>query len=87
VDRKSALRRKITSFLYPNFKLISEDNFNIQNVKKLLDNEHFGLDDVKERILEFVSVGIMKKNLKEKILLLHGPPGVGKTSLAISIAK
>jgi ATP-dependent Lon protease len=73
--------------LYPNFKLISEDNFNIQNVKKLLDNEHFGLDDVKERILEFVSVGIMKKNLKEKILLLHGPPGVGKTSLAISIAK
>lgn len=87
MDRKSALRRKITSFLYPNFKLISEDNFNIQNVKKLLDNEHFGLDDVKERILEFVSVGIMKKNLKEKILLLHGPPGVGKTSLAISIAK
>lgn len=65
----------------------SDDNLDINSVKEILDSEHYGLDDVKDRILEFVAVGKMRKTVKEKILLLQGPPGVGKTSLAESIAK
>jgi Lon-like ATP-dependent protease len=65
----------------------SEDNLDIANVRKQLDSDHYGLDDVKDRILEFVAVGKMRNTVKEKILLLHGPPGVGKTSLAESVAK
>jgi ATP-dependent Lon protease len=53
----------------------------------LLDLHHFGLEKVKQRILEFVAVAKFKKTLKGKILTLVGPPGVGKTSLAISIAQ
>lgn len=65
----------------------SDDNLDIENVKSILDRDHYGLDDVKDRILEFVAVGKLKNSVKEKILLLQGPPGVGKTSLAESIAK
>jgi Lon-like ATP-dependent protease len=65
----------------------SEDNLDIKKVREVLDSEHYGLDEVKDRILEFVAVGKLRKTVKEKILLLQGPPGVGKTSLAESIAR
>lgn len=65
----------------------TSEDFDLLEAKRILDEEHFGLDDVKDRILEFIAVGKMKGTLKGKILCLVGPPGVGKTSLASSIAK
>ena len=64
----------------------SQDKYDIENTQTHLDSEHFGLQDVKDRILEFIAVGKIKSSLKGKILLLVGPPGTGKTSLAYSIA-
>ncbi len=63
------------------------DNFNLKNAEKTLNEDHHGLDKVKERILEHLAVLKLKGNLKSPILCLYGPPGVGKTSLGKSIAK
>ncbi|MBI2027531.1 MAG: endopeptidase La [Deltaproteobacteria bacterium] len=63
------------------------DNLNIKQVKKILDEDHHGLEEVKERILEYLAVLKLKKDLKGPILCLAGPPGVGKTSLGKSIAR
>jgi len=64
----------------------SKDNFNLTAVKKQLDKDHFGLDKVKERILEHLAVLKLKGDMKAPIVCLVGPPGVGKTSLGRSIA-
>ncbi len=65
----------------------TSDNLDLKNARKVLDNDHFGLDEVKERILEHLAVLKLKGDLKSPILCLYGPPGVGKTSLGKSVAK
>ncbi len=69
------------------WKFYTEDNLDLQNARMVLDNDHFGLDEVKERILEHLAVLKLKGDLKSPILCLYGPPGVGKTSLGRSVAK
>jgi ATP-dependent Lon protease len=65
----------------------TKDNFDLVKAKKVLDADHFGLEKVKERIIEYLAVLKMKGDMKAPILCLYGPPGVGKTSLGRSIAK
>ena len=66
---------------------ISEDNFDLKRARKILDQDHYGLEKVKDRIIEYLAVRKLKNDLKGPILCLYGPPGVGKTSLGRSIAK
>jgi ATP-dependent Lon protease len=66
--------------------LYSKDNLNIKRARKILNSDHYGLDDVKERILEFISTIIKKGSVSGSIICLQGPPGVGKTSVGRSIA-
>ncbi|HUV00501.1 MAG TPA: endopeptidase La [Bacteroidales bacterium] len=65
----------------------SSDNLDLNNARRVMDDDHFGLDEVKERILEHLAVLKLKGDLKSPILCLYGPPGVGKTSLGKSVAK
>ncbi|NIO17136.1 MAG: endopeptidase La [Deltaproteobacteria bacterium] len=65
----------------------TKDNINLKTAKKILDDDHFDLDQVKERILEYLAVRKMKKDMRGPILCFVGPPGVGKTSLGKSIAR
>ena len=64
----------------------SQDKLDLKRARRVLDRDHYGLDDVKDRILEFLAVGIMKGEIAGSIILLVGPPGVGKTSIGRSIA-
>ncbi len=67
--------------------IYTEEKHDIRYAEKVLNDDHFGLEDVKNRILEFIAVRILKKDVKGSIICLVGPPGVGKTSLGSSIAK
>ena len=66
---------------------MSEDNLDLKHAQKVLDNDHYGLEKVKERIIEYLAVLKLKGNMRSPILCLYGPPGVGKTSLGKSVAK
>jgi ATP-dependent Lon protease len=82
-----------TQLNYLNFLLdlpwneYSKDNFNLKRAEKVLNRDHFGLEKVKERILEHLAVLKLKGDLKSPIICLYGPPGVGKTSLGKSVAE
>ena len=65
----------------------STDNFDLKRSEKVLNRDHFGLDEVKKRILEYLAVLKLRNDMKSPIICLHGPPGVGKTSLGKSIAE
>ncbi len=65
----------------------TDDNFDLKNAEKVLDEDHYGLEKVKERILEHLAVLKLKNDMKAPILCLYGPPGVGKTSLGRSVAR
>ncbi|MHB9138005.1 MAG: endopeptidase La [Victivallaceae bacterium] len=69
------------------WNIFSEDRLDIKEAAKILDHDHYGLKDIKERILEFLAVLKLKKDRKSPILCFVGPPGVGKTSLGQSIAR
>ena len=74
----------ITSFPWG---IYSEDNIDITRAEEILERDHAGLSDVKERIIEFFAAGVYKKDISGSIILFVGPPGVGKTSLGKSIAE
>ncbi|XP_072401412.1 lon protease homolog, mitochondrial [Diabrotica undecimpunctata] len=65
----------------------SEENLNLKRASEILDQDHYGMEDIKRRILEFIAVSQLKGSTQGKILCFHGPPGVGKTSIARSIAR
>jgi len=67
--------------------VFTKDSYDITKAARILNRDHYGLEDVKDRILEFLSVGIMKGNISGTILCFVGPPGVGKTSIGKSIAR
>ena len=66
---------------------LSEDNLDLKHAQEVLDEDHYGLDQVKDRIIEYLAVLKLKGNMKSPILCLYGPPGVGKTSLGRSVAR
>ena len=66
---------------------MSQDNLDLKNAQKVLNEDHYGLDTVKDRIIEYLAVLKLKGNMRSPILCLYGPPGVGKTSLGKSIAR
>ena len=66
---------------------LSEDNLDLKHAQEVLDEDHYGLDQVKDRIIEYLAVLKLKGNMKSPILCLYGPPGVGKTSLGKSVAR
>jgi Lon-like ATP-dependent protease len=68
------------------WSVVTDENYDIQLARKVLDRDHYGLDDVKDTILQFIAIGKLKGSVEGKILCLAGPPGVGKTSIASSIA-
>lgn len=67
--------------------VLSEENLSLDQATTILDEDHYGMEDIKKRILEFIAVSQLKGSTQGKILCFHGPPGVGKTSIARSIAR
>ena len=87
VAEYSVQRNYLDFFLDLPWNEFSKDNFNLKKAQKILDRDHFGLDDVKKRIIEHLAVLKLRNDMKSPILCLYGPPGVGKTSLGKSIAE
>ncbi len=83
----SVIRNYIDWVISLPWGISTEDNIELKEAKKVLDEDHYDLEKIKERILEFLSVRMIKKDHKGPILCFVGPPGVGKTSLGRSIAK
>ena len=84
-DRRAQLHRLDASALP--WGEYTEDRNDIKLAEEVLDEDHYGLEEVKERILEYLAVRVLTENSKGQILCFAGPPGVGKTSLAKSIAQ
>jgi ATP-dependent Lon protease len=87
VAEYSIQRNYLDLFLDLPWNEFSEDQFDLKRAKRILDRDHFGLDDVKKRIIEYLAVLKLRNDMKSPILCLYGPPGVGKTSLGKSIAE
>ena len=83
----SVIRNYLDVCLEMPWNRFSRERADVEQARKLLDRDHYGLEKVKERILEFIAVRQLNPDAKGKILCLVGPPGVGKTSVAISVAK
>ncbi len=83
----SVLRNYLDTVLELPWKELSEENFDIKNASKILDDDHYGLDEVKERVLEHLAVHSLTGGQNGTVLCLVGPPGTGKTSIASSIAR
>jgi len=81
------LRNYLELFLELPWNHFSKDNFDLKRAQKILDKDHFGLEDVKKRIIEHLAVLKLRNDMKSPIICLTGPPGVGKTSIGKSIAK
>lgn len=87
VAEYSIQRNYLDLFLDLPWDKYSKDIFDLKRAKRILDRDHYGLDDVKRRIIEHLAVLKLRKDMKSPILCLYGPPGVGKTSLGKSIAE
>ncbi len=87
VAEYSIQRNYLDLFLDLPWNEYSEDKFDLKQARKVLDRDHFGLDDVKTRIIEYLAVLKLRNDMKSPILCFYGPPGVGKTSLGKSIAE
>ena len=87
VAEYSVQRNYLDLFLDLPWDEFSEDKFDLKNAQRILDRDHYGLDDVKKRIIEYLAVLKLRNDMKSPILCLFGPPGVGKTSLGKSIAE
>jgi ATP-dependent Lon protease len=87
VAEYSIQRNYLDLFLDLPWDQYSEDLFDLKRAKKILDRDHYGLDDVKKRIIEYLAVLKLRNDMKSPILCLYGPPGVGKTSLGKSVAE
>ena len=86
VAEYSVQRNYLDLFLDLPWNEFSEDKFDLKIAQKILDRDHFGLEDVKKRIIEYLAVLKLRDDMKSPILCLYGPPGVGKTSLGKSVA-
>lgn len=87
VAEYSIQRNYLELFLELPWNEFSKDKFDLKRAQKILDRDHYGLEDVKRRIIEYLAVLKLRNDMKSPILCLYGPPGVGKTSLGKSIAK
>ncbi len=87
VAEYSIQRNYLDLFLDLPWNKFSKDKFDLKRAKKILDRDHYGLDDVKRRIIEYLAVLKLRNDMKSPILCLYGPPGVGKTSLGKSVAE